>query len=441
MLGKPIMPLQPLMIDLPERRNLRRCRASRFLCTVLVAVGMLIPMASSSAQPVEPPHVSLDEALDLFTANNPQLFLSKLRVAEVRALARQAAVYPNPSVNLSHEPLWDQGLSHNESYLTLSQKVVWPGLREAQRSAGRSLTAAAVGSHRADSLHLRFAVIETYTKAVAAEARVALLDTVTAFFRQAEQTVQALLAEGEASAYSLRRLRVEQTRYRTLLAQDILEREQARAALGLLILGVDQPSVVVPSDPLMTLPPIPDLPVVLQHSLDRRPERYSATEELQAAAAILDIALRQRRPEPTVSAGVKRQSDGFNGLFLGLTTPLPLFDKNQAMIEARQTQRHVAETNLVLTERYVEHDLRRAHTQYRVLFEHYTSLPSTFRSEADALINTARLSYAEGEMSMIELLDAVAMYLQANSLSLRLQADLQVAYFDLIRAAGGSLPE
>jgi cobalt-zinc-cadmium efflux system outer membrane protein len=60
--------------------------------------------------------------------------------------------------------------------------------------------------------------------------------------------------------------------------------------------------------------------------------------------------------------------------------------------------------------------------------------------DAYLLLSAARVSYAEGEMTLLELLDAVDADRDARLIASRLRAEAWIAYFDLVRAMGGEMP-
>ena len=58
----------------------------------------------------------------------------------------------------------------------------------------------------------------------------------------------------------------------------------------------------------------------------------------------------------------------------------------------------------------------------------------------DELLRTARVSYDEGEMSLVELLDAAEAFRDARIMAIDLLADFQTSHYDLLRATGGGVP-
>lgn len=386
--------------------------------------------------------VTLEEAQRLFRQNNLELMIARARMEAAAALVRDAAAFPNPTATVTHEPVSDGNADYSESYFNLSQRIEWSGARGARTDAASRLADAARADYRADSLRLAFDVSSAFARAVAATERVRVLDSVTELFRDADRAGEAMLEEGETSGYSLRRLRVERARYENRLSAALLEREAARRRLEILILPEADPSVrLEPVSEPSALPHDVGFERVLELARSRRPELDAAGAEKQAARAQEQLARRERLPDPQVTAGYKRQSDGFDGLFLGLATPIPIFDRGRGTIQAAQAQHHAAETRRILVERSVAADVRRAWDTFVSLKQRHELIAANLLAETDELLTAARVAYSEGEMSLVELLDAAEAYRDARTTTLDLRTDLRIAYYDLVRAAGGAIAD
>jgi cobalt-zinc-cadmium efflux system outer membrane protein len=144
-------------------------------------------------------------------------------------------------------------------------------------------------------------------------------------------------------------------------------------------------------------------------------------------------------PDVTATGGFKRQSDGLTGAFLGLSLPVPLFDRGGGAVQAADAATEAGEERLALVRREVWNDARRAGDAYRTLLQRAALLSSEGVSVTDAgdLLEIARVAYDEGEMELIELLDAAGAYQQALTAEARRRGELWIAYFDLERALGG----
>ena len=404
---------------------------------ILLLVAALGFLTTTVAAQEPTRRVSLEEALRLFATNNLELRLAHSRRAEAAGLARQANAFPNPTAAVTHEPLSRNGQSYSETYLTLSQRFELPGERSARTAAANGVLGAAEARLRADSARLGFTVKRAFVEAAMAEDRLTISERVAEVFRLGAQNATVREAEGDISLYELRRLLVERTRYENLLADAGLAVSATRRALTLLLLPEAEGTEVAPSGPLGLLPPEPTLDGILENAVSRRQEVAAARAEVDAALAGVRFARAERIPDITAVGGAKRQSDGFSGLFLGVSIPLSLFDRNGGAIEATEAQVQSAEERLALTSRQVENDLNRAIEVYRSLRGRSELLGENLLEEDPDLLQMAQVAYDAGEMDLVQLLDAAEALWDARTAQARLKADLWTAYYDLERAAGG----
>jgi outer membrane protein, heavy metal efflux system len=389
--------------------------------------------------------VTLEQALALFAENNLGLRLARAEAAEAAGLAVQTRAYPNPVIGTSFDPLFGAERTGGFTYeaaIALSQQIEWGNLHRARVQAAEGLLAAAHARARADSLRLAYEVVRTYVEATAAEERTERLGEVTDVVRTATAAAEERYGEGDLAGFDLRRLRVEQARYETALELGALDGAAARRRLALLILpdeALEGGIEVAPASGLDVLPPSVPLSDVFAAAERNRPEVDAARAEVDAARAALEAARLKRRPSPTVSAGAQRQQGGLYGPTLGISLPLPVFDRNAGQIAAEQARLGQAETRLALAEREVAADVRRAFETYASLGRRVALVRSGLLAGTEGLLATARVAYGEGALSLIELLDAANAYREARVVSTELLADYTVAYYDLLRSAGGAL--
>jgi outer membrane protein, heavy metal efflux system len=401
---------------------------------LLVALALLV---AAPAHAQEPRTITLAEALDLFTTNSLGLRLARTEAAEAAALARQAAAYPNPTVMGSHEPLSDGDLRYSESYLNLSQRLEWPGTRSARQDAASRAAAAAAARLAADSARLVFEVRRAYIDATRAEGTERLLARVAEVFLEGDRSAEERHAAGDISLYDRRRIRVERARYETRLAEAALEAAAARRHLAMLVDPTGPDLELAPAEPLTGLPPAIAAERALELALTRRGEVRAAGAALESARAAASVERRERIPDLTATGGYKTQSDGLTGAFLGLSLPLPLWDRRGGAVEAAEARVAAAGYRLALTRRQVENDVRQALEAYASLARRAELVGSGAIDEVTDLLEIARVAYLEGEMELIELLDAAEALREAQAAEARLRADLWTGYYDVERAVGG----
>jgi outer membrane protein, heavy metal efflux system len=409
-----------------------------FRC-ILVLTGATVLMATSSAAARGQEalrRVTLAEAHALFARNNAELHVARAAAVEAAALARQTAAYPNPEVSVTHEPLSGGGRSYSESYFNLSQRLQWPGTRSARQNAADRIAAAAAARLAADSSRLAFQVREAWVNAALAERSVSLLERVTEVFRSAERSAEERLREGDISAYDRRRIAIERLRYESSLADARLTASTQRRTLALLVLPGGDELEIGPADTLGAAPPRPDLERLMGNALARRSEVAAAAAALEAARTDARAARSGRIPDATAISGWKRQSDGLAGAFLGLSIPLPLWDRRAGDVGAADARVSAAEARRAQAERQVRNDVARALLAYEAAVARIAMLADP-QVEAADLVAIAQIAYDAGEMELVQLLDAADALREAQALEARLRADLWTSWFDLERAVGG----
>jgi cobalt-zinc-cadmium efflux system outer membrane protein len=407
-------------------------------CTTIFIVASAFLAAPLSAVwgQAAPRRVTLEEALALFASNNVDLRVARAEAAEAAALARQAAAYPNPELAASHEPLSGDGRTYSETYLNLSQRLQWPGTRSARQSAAQRIAAAAAARLTADSARLAFEVKQAWLAAAFAERNVVLLERTTGVFREAERRAEERLRGGDISLYDRRRIAVERIRYENALAAATLDAARARRMLALLVVPEADELELAPADTLANAPPALDSARVMTQALNRRGEIAAAAAELEAARADARVARSGRLPDVTATGGYKRQSGGLSGAFLGLSVPLPMWDRRGGDIDAAEARIAAAAARHADAQRRVRNDVTRALLAYNSYVARIAMLGDP-QAEAADLLTIAQVAYEANEMDLLELLDAADALREAQTLETRLRTEFWSSYFDLERAAGG----
>jgi len=393
--------------------------------------------------------VGLEEALGLFSVNNLDLRLARSRAAEAAGLARQSRAFPNPTVDLTYEPLSQGYQGYSETYINLRQRLEISGERRARGDAADWLFLAAQALVRADSIRLAFTVKRAFVETQMAEDGLAVTRQAVEVFREGERNAAIREAEGDISVYDLQRLRLERVRYENLVADADLAASAARRELAILVLpdsstplGSGGPEVG-PAEGTATSPAEPLLGDALEalegfeRAVSGRGEVEAAEAEILAARANDRVARAVRIPDLTASAGYKRQSDGFSGAFLGLSVPIPLFDRRGGEVDAAGVRVRAAEERRMLTRRRVEADLWNALESYRSLKDRSVLLDDNGLGGGLNILEIAQVAYDAGEMTLVELMDAAEALRDARIADARLGGGLRIALYDLERALGG----
>lgn len=407
------------------------------LAVLAVTAGSLAAQESAAV-----PSIDLARAVARALSQDPRLVQARSGERELRGRLRQAGAFPNPLVEVTHEPLEGSGRSYSESYLTLAQGLPWPGLRSARTARAAADLVAARAQVQADSAAVVLEVKTAFVQVLLAAGAVQVIQGAEADMDSALGSATAREAAGDLSTFELRRIELEHRRYRLERLAAEARMRAAQVALGALTgatVGEGTGGVtVVPALP--ALPPDPDVDeAAFQGAVTSRPEVRAAAARADAAAEAARAARRERFPQPTLMAGLKRQSDGLSGPFLGLSLPVPLWDRRGGEVAAAEARVEADGAGGALALRVARIELAGALDRYRTRRAAVQVVLDLPDRNSD-LVEVARLAYEGGELDLLAFLDAVRASREASELEWKARADLWMAYFELERAAAGAVP-
>ncbi len=412
---------------------------------VLAAMAAVVTVLTHASAEESIQRITLEQALQMFEANNLELRVVAAERDQALGFAKQAGTHPNPVAGVSHEGLSESGLDYSESYFTLSQRLEWPGRREARAETSDEEAAALKFRLDAERRRLAFEVKRAFVEAAAAEEREAVVKEVRTVFRMAEDSGRERFREGDLSGYDARRLRIERARYENLGASAEIDLRNARLRLAFLILPAEPEQEfqeIAPTAAAQDAPPsVRELEekAAIALALERRPEMRSAEARMAAANASIRYLSTFTGPDVTLTGGYKRQSDGLDGYFLAVNVPLPLFDSRKGDLEAAEAGLPAAVARAHLTRRSIENDVRRSLATYASVSERIALISNQLLTGVDDLLAIARVSYSEGEMSLLELLDAAEAFRESQIMESQLKSEHWIRYYDLERAMGGAV--
>jgi len=379
--------------------------------------------------------VSMREALRLFGENSLALRIARAEASEIEGLARQSRGYANPSFTFVREDLGKSGEDYSETIIGVQQQLEWPGRTSARgRAAGHAAGAANAG-YRADSVRLAFDVREAYAEAWASEERVRAIAGAADVIGRVADAAERRLEEGDISGYEARRLRLERVRIEGDLAVAELESMSARRTLATLVMPGDEAAEVGPANPIAGVPPAVQGRTAIS-AVATRPDVEAAARALEAAEARVTAASSGWVPDPLLGLGYKDQADGFTGVELTLAIPIPLFDQRDGAHDAARSRQVAAGAGLDLLTREARNDVLAASARHESSRARLAGVGEDLLAEADALREAAEVAYEEGEMTLVELLDAARAFRDTRLMAVRLRADSWIAYYDLLRAMG-----
>jgi outer membrane protein, heavy metal efflux system len=395
------------------------------VCAWIAGCGLVVPSVAIAQDRTE------RDVVDLILRNGPQAQAIHAQVEVVRREQLARLAYPNPGLMYSRE-----GAGYTE-FLQLEQLLPVFGTRAALSRAGVAATAAAEAERDARLWALRTDAAAAVARLISAQAR---LDAAQSDTQEVERLIEILRArerEGEGSRFDRLRAEQELRDVRQLATSAAVDVAEARATV----------TAMLPSDvtvarvtPLASVQPAPAaVDALITRAVSTRAElralqRSADRTELESVAA-----RRARRPAPTLFGGLKRagdESERDRGGVFGVSVSLPLFDTG-----GREVARWQAERSRLDAERAsIEHQIRSEITRAsEALALRHAALSDDAEAAGVELTQIAEVAYREGEMGILELLDAVRTASRARMRSIELRLDARLAQIALERALGDVL--
>jgi cobalt-zinc-cadmium efflux system outer membrane protein len=140
-------------------------------------------------------------------------------------------------------------------------------------------------------------------------------------------------------------------------------------------------------------------------NLAAQPETALADADIRARAARVDVAKAERIPDVKVELLYHRlEASSANTVDVGLSLPLPLFNRNQGKLREARAEQAAAEARARMTQNELTTRLRESYLQLTGALASSRTLKTEILGKADTVLKTAEARYAAGDISLTEIL-------------------------------------
>ena len=382
------------------------------ICIVLVGLAVVSRPAAAEAR-----RVTLEEALGLADLS-PGARAVSLEIDRARAEVRAAGLWPNPEILVSRE----ESAGTVERFASLTVPLVLSGRLGLERNAARQRLAAAQARARQQRVSLRAEVRGAFYDLLAAQERVAALESAASQLIELVAALRAREIEGESSGFDRMRGEREQAEVRAEFLASRGRRTRSQAFLAAL-LAIPSDGLAADGSLLPTAPLLGRDELLLSARL--RGDVVSLDSDLEGAEMLARAAGRRLIPEPFLTAGSKTTAGAEahgTGAELGISFAVPLFDRGQGLRAIAEAEGRLLRTGRELRARLAEAEAEAAYAEAVARREAEESYATAGAPEE--LVSIARAAYQEGEMKILELLDAyrTALAFRLRMIELRVEA-------------------
>jgi cobalt-zinc-cadmium efflux system outer membrane protein len=395
------------------------------VCAWIAGLGLVVPSLALAQDRSE------REVVDLIVRESPRAraLRAETEVTRREQLARLA--YPNPNVLYSRE-----GAGFTE-FLQLEQPVPVFGLRAALTRAGVAATEAAEAERDARLAILRAEAATSVARLLAEDDRLQAAASQEAEVKRLIEVLRTREREGEGSRFDRTRAEQELRDARQLVTAAAVAVADARAAVSALLPRDVALGRIVRAQTTSWV--TPEIDTLVARARSTRAELRALERAGQHARLEALAAQRARRPAPVVFGGMKRADDASarqRGAVLGVNLSLPLFDSGGREAARWDAERARAAGARAAVEDQIRAEVTRASEALRL---RTAAVADDQDAPGEELLQVAEVAYREGEVGILELLDAVRTASRATTRTIDTQLEARLAQIALERAVGDVL--
>ncbi len=410
------------------------------------AAGRAVPAGAGerTGPPVKEPTgpLSLDLAIELALAGNPELAVASWNVRAAEARVVQADVRPNPELEFEVEEFGGSGgtsgFGASTSTLVLGQEIELGGKRAKRTRIAGFETRLAAWDREAKRLDLIAETRLAFTDVLAAQHEVALAGDTVGLAERTFQVASARVQAGKVSSLEATQSEVELSTGRVGLAR---ARRKLRAARESLAgkWGAMAPAFERADGTLDELGDIPPLKSLLRLA-NRNPDIARWRDEMDLRDGRLSLARAHRTPTLNVSAGIQRFAESDDTAFVvSVAIPLSTSNRNRGGILEAEHELAEAREERRAAEVKVGTALRRAYHGLSSVRQEAVSLSETVLPAARRAYEAASEGYRQGKFGYIQVLNAQRTLVQVKGQRIRALEAYHKAVAELERLIGTDL--
>ena len=376
--------------------------------------------------------LTLDRALDQAFRHSAALAAADKEVQAADGALQQAGAWRNPALNLTVE---DTRRESRTTTATVDIPLEIGGQRAARVKAaerGRDVAAAERTRARAG---FRSEVVQAYVAVVIVQERMALANDAVELAKRAAEVIARRVAAGKVSPVDATRAEVDTAHVQLEAAEASAALQRARLVLASL-LGEAEPTFDKVSEEVAAASPRASLSE-LAAQLDGSPALAVARTEVERRRALAAVERTKTTPDVTLSLGSKRDHElGRTQVVVGVSIPLPLFDRNQGAVREANLRADQAADELQEARRRLLVELQDASSRLAVANATMQTLQALVLPAAQQAYEAAGRGFEAGKFGALDVLDAQRSLLQARSRRLDTLAAAHRAAADIDRIVG-----
>ena len=329
------------------------------LLLVLWLAQMQMSHSSPPPLPIPPPQllqgvaeraaVKLQVFLDSADQHNPTLRQAEAMIRRSQAEARQAALYPNPSVGYEGDQIRGGSYGGGEQGGFIQQTIVLGGKLDLRRKVYEQQTRSDEIAAESQRLRVHNDVTLLFYQAVSAQQTVQVRGRLLALANETVRTAHQLANVGQADTPDVLQAEVEAEQAE--IDYGIAQRQFLQKFKSLTAVAGSPTMEIAPLDATLETPPQIDTEHVVETLLDKSPSVKQAQQQVAVAEARLKQARHEVVPDLQLRAGEQANLEALPEApgrktgaqsFASASMELPLWNRNQGNVQAAQAELELA---------------------------------------------------------------------------------------------------
>lgn len=381
-------------------------------------------------------------ARDLLRKNSPEYLAERLAVEEAEGFLATVSTRPNPELTLSSAGLGfsgDDSFVDNQEFTATVSYVIERRGKRSKRMDMASHDLAISESNLDDwARNADFELKKRYYNVVLAQWDLQFANENAEAFGRVVGLTRVQYERGEISGRELRRMEAEQYRFQEDVIAAEVELENAQDRL-LAILGSEDFNqsfrAVDDFDPSFAPPPAQQLKSM---SFRQRKDLLAQRQRLEKASAGITLEEARGAPDVTLFGGYRRDF-GHDGAVVGVSVPLPLFNRNRGGIARAHVGQRQARLRLQALEIRVSEEVQLALNNLGAAKRRIDTLFTGYLDKSRQARDISETAYRLGSASFLEFLDAQRAFREASHLYTRGLYEFELSRARLEWAVGGML--
>lgn len=375
--------------------------------------------------------LTLQSAIAMSMASNAELSAARRELEATEGPVLQGGARPNPELSFLLE---GTQRATRTTTLLINQPIELGAKRAARISAaerGSDIAAAELAAKRAD---LRATVVSAFYDVLLAQEHIKLAGDSTDLARRAADAASKRVQAGKISPVEETKARVAEATARLEAAQAASELRLSRQRLAATWGDASPRFDRVASDHVLATVPTFE---AVSARLAASPSLRRAQIEVQRRSALSDLERAKRIPDLTVSLGVKRDEQlGLHQAVIGLSIPLPLFDRNQGNLLEALRREDKSRDELAAADIQLKSAVARARGRLETADAEARTIREQVLPGAQGAYDAATQGFESGKFNFLDVLDAQRTLFQGKAQYLRARGEAHRAAADIDRLLG-----